>query len=45
MRVTMAELNKKSNTIVNRVAESVEAVKVYKHGKPIAVLRPYDDGP
>ena len=44
MRVTMAELNKKANTIVNRVAESGEAVMVYKHGKPIAEIRPYDDG-
>ncbi len=44
MYITMAELNKKANTIINRVAESGEAIMVYKHGKPIAEIRPYRDG-
>ncbi len=43
MHVTMADLNKKANTIVNQVAESGEAIVVYKHGKPIAEIRPYQD--
>lgn len=43
MHVTMAELNKKANTIINQVAESGEAVMIYKHGKPIAEIRPYHD--
>ena len=43
MQVTMADLNKKANTIINQVAESGEAVTVYKHGKPIAEIRPYQD--
>ncbi len=44
MRVTMAELNKKANMIINKVAESGETAMVYKHGKPIAEIRPYEDG-
>jgi len=43
MHVTMADLNKKANTIINQVAESGEAIVVYKHGKPIAEIRPYHD--
>ena len=43
MRVTMVELNKKANTIINQVAESGETTIVYKHGKPIAEIRPYHD--
>lgn len=43
MHVTMADLNKKANTIINQVAESGEAIMVYKHGKPIAEIRPYQD--
>ena len=43
MQVTMADLNKKANTIINQVAESGEIVTVYKHGKPIAEIHPYPD--
>lgn len=43
MHVTMADLNKKANTIINQVAESGEIITVYKHGKPIAEIRPYPD--
>lgn len=43
MQVTMADLNKKANTIINQVAESGEIITVYKHGKPIAEIRPYPD--
>ncbi len=43
MHVTMADLNKKANTIINQVAESGEAIMIYKHGKPIAEIRPYQD--
>lgn len=44
MHITMADLNKKANTIINQVAESGEAIIVYKHGKPIAEIRPFHDG-
>lgn len=43
MHVTMADLNKRANTIINQVSESGESVMVYKHGKPIAEIRPYRD--
>ena len=43
MRVTMVDLNKKANTIINRVAKTGETTIVYKHGKPIAEIRPYSD--
>ena len=36
--VTMAELNKKANAIINQVAESGESVTVLKHGKPVAEI-------
>jgi len=44
MHISMADLNKKANTIINQVAESGEAIVVYKHGKPIAEIRPFHDG-
>lgn len=37
-KVTMAELNKKANAIINQVVESGESVTVLKHGKPIAEI-------
>ena len=40
MKVSMAEMNKKANQIVNQVAESGEVVVILKHGKPIAEIRP-----
>ena len=43
MQVTMADLNKRANTLINQVAESGEVITVYKHGKPIAEIRPYPD--
>ena len=43
MRITMVDLNKKANTIINQVAETGETTIVYKHGKPIAEIRPYLD--
>ena len=36
--VTMAELNKKANAIINQVAETGESVTVLKHGKPVAEI-------
>ncbi|MBV1876795.1 MAG: hypothetical protein KUG79_04040 [Pseudomonadales bacterium] len=43
MRVTMVDLNKKANAIINQVAETGETTIVYKHGEPIAEIRPYHD--
>lgn len=40
MKVSMAEVNKKANTIINQVAQSGEVATIYKHGKPIAEIRP-----
>jgi prevent-host-death family protein len=40
MQVSMAEVNKKANQIINRVAESGETVVIVKHGRPIAEIRP-----
>ena len=40
MKVSMADVNKKANTIINQVAESGEVAIIYKHGKPIAEIRP-----
>ena len=40
MKVSMAEVNKKANTIINQVARSGEVATIYKHGKPIAEIRP-----
>ena len=36
----MAEMNKRANSIINRVARSGEPATVYKHGEPIAEIRP-----
>lgn len=43
MRITMVELNKKANSIINQVAKTGETTVVYKRGKPIAEIRPYSD--
>ena len=40
MKVSMAEVNKKANLIINHVAESGEVAVILKHGKPIAEIRP-----
>ena len=40
MQVTMAELNKNVNAIINRARSSGETVVVLKHGKPIAEISP-----
>ena len=43
MKVTMAEINKKANAIVNEVAESGEVAQIFKHGIAIAEIRPLAD--
>ena len=43
MHITMVDLNKKANSIINQVAKTGETTVVYKHGKPIAEIRPYSD--
>ena len=43
MRVTMAELNKNVNSIINRAHSSGETITILKHGKPIARILPIDD--
>jgi antitoxin (DNA-binding transcriptional repressor) of toxin-antitoxin stability system len=40
MKVSMAEVNKKANLIINKVAESGEVAVIFKRGKPIAEIRP-----
>ena len=40
MKISMAEVNKKANLIINHVAESGEVAVILKHGKPIAEIRP-----
>ena len=40
MKVSMAEINKKANLIINQVAESGEVATIMKRGKPIAEIRP-----
>ena len=44
MKVSMTEVNKKANLIINRVAESGEVAVILKHGKPIAEIRPVSPG-
>lgn len=36
----MAEMNKRGSSIINRVDRSGEPATVYKHGEPIAEIRP-----
>jgi antitoxin (DNA-binding transcriptional repressor) of toxin-antitoxin stability system len=40
MKVSMADVNKKGNMIINQVVESGEIAVIVKHGKPIAEIRP-----
>lgn len=40
MMVSMADVNRKPNQIINRVVESGEPAVVLKHGRPIAEIRP-----
>ncbi len=40
MKVTMADVNKKPNQIINQVVDSGEPAVILKHGKPIAEIRP-----
>ena len=44
MKVSMADVNKKGNMIINQVVETGEIAIVVKHGKPIAEIRPILDG-
>ena len=44
MKVTMVDVNKKANQIVNRVVESGEPAVIMKHGKAIAEIRPIVGG-
>jgi antitoxin (DNA-binding transcriptional repressor) of toxin-antitoxin stability system len=43
MKVTMADINKKANAIVNEVAESGKVAQIFKHGVAIAEIRPLTD--
>lgn len=43
MNVSMADINRNPNQIINRVVDSGEPVVVLKHGKPIAEIRPLSD--
>ncbi len=38
MQVSMSELNKRANSIINQVAETGETVTVIKHGKAVAEI-------
>ena len=40
MKVSMADVNKKPNQIINQVVDSGEPAIILKHGKPIAEIRP-----
>jgi len=43
MQVSMVELNKNANSIINRAYSSGETITVLKHGKPIAHISPIID--
>lgn len=43
MKVSMADVNRNPNQIINRVVEYGEPAIVLKHGKPIAEIRPLPD--
>ena len=40
MKVSMADVNRKGNKIINQVVETGEPAIIMKHGKPIAEIRP-----
>ena len=40
MKVSMVDVNKKGNQIINQVVETGEPAIIMKHGKPIAEIRP-----
>ncbi len=40
MKVSMADVNKKGNMIINQVVDTGEPAIIMKHGKPIAEIRP-----
>lgn len=40
MKVSMAEMNKRANGVINQVARTGESATIYKHGEPIAEIRP-----
>ncbi|MEM1156501.1 MAG: hypothetical protein AAGI44_20380 [Pseudomonadota bacterium] len=40
MKVSMVDINKKPNQIINKVVESGESAIIMKHGKAIAEIRP-----
>ena len=40
MKVSMADVNKRGNMIINQVVESGEIAVIVKHGKAIAGIRP-----
>jgi len=42
-QISMAELNKKANAIINQVAESGETVTIVKHGQPVAEIIPINE--
>ena len=44
MQVTMGELNKNANSIINQAYSSGETVIILKHGEPIARILPINDG-
>lgn len=43
MKVSMADVNKKGNMIINQVVDTGEPAVIMKHGKPIAEIRPLPD--
>ena len=43
MMVSMADVNRKPNQIINQVVDSGEPAIVLKHGKPIAEIRPLSE--
>ena len=45
MKVTMLEVNRQANHIINQVSESGESAIIYKHGRPIAEIRALADNP
>jgi len=42
-KVSMAELNKRANAIINGVVETGDPVTVYKHGKAVAEISSIDE--